>query len=61
MITMMDEIFDRQYQAGRAAFNADLGKGADRIAKVLGESLRALHRLEWNAPWAHNSRSANRR
>lgn len=48
---MMDEIFDRNYQAGRAALNVDIGKGADRIAKTIGDIFRALHRIQWAAPW----------
>lgn len=49
---MIDEIFDRQYQAGRA----DLHDGIDRtftaIVREIGKGLQALHRFEWSAPWA---------
>lgn len=53
---MIDEIFDRNYQAGRAALNADIGKAADRIARTIGNSLKVLHRIEWSAPWARPAR-----
>jgi len=44
---MVDEIYDRQYQAGRAELNAGLGRGFAAI----GRGLEALHRFEWSAPW----------
>ena len=53
---MMDEIFDRNYQAGRAQFNADIDRGLARVSKVLGTSFKALHRVQWSAPWAANSK-----
>lgn len=52
MVTMVDEIFDRMYQDGRA----DLHDGIDRlfgsIAREAGKSLKAIHNFEWSAPWA---------
>ncbi len=53
---MIDEIFDRQYQHGRAPLNADIGRAADSIGQTLGDTLRVLHRIEWSAPWARPSR-----
>ena len=53
MITMMDEIFDRNYQAGRADLNAGLDRGFARIGKALSASFTALHRIQWSAPWTH--------
>jgi hypothetical protein len=53
MITMMDEIFDRNYQAGRAQFNAGLDRGFGRIGKALSSTFEALHRIQWNAPWVN--------
>jgi hypothetical protein len=49
---MQDEIFDRQYQAGRAELNAGLDRAFVGIARTIGDGLKALHRLEWDAPWA---------
>ena len=49
---MVDEIFDRMYQDGRADLHRDLGSLFGSIAGELGKSLKALHSLEWNAPWA---------
>ena len=51
MITMMDEVFDRQYQAGRNELNAGLDRVFGSISQEIGKSLAAVHRFEWNAPW----------
>ena len=48
---MMDEHFDRNYQAGRAELNVGLASLFDGIAHTLSDSFRTLHRIEWNAPW----------
>ena len=48
---MRDEIFDRDYQAGRAEFHAGIDRAIATIGRSLGDSLKVLHRLEWNAPW----------
>ena len=55
MITMMDEIFDRSYQAGRAELNKGIDRAVSGAGRELGKAMAALHRIEWNAPW--NSRS----
>ena len=48
---MVDEIFDRGYQAARTQLNADLGSAFHGLAKTIGDSLTMLHRIEWSAPW----------
>ncbi len=48
---MMDEIFDRTYQSGRAELNAGIDRAIQRAARTLGDSLKVLHRMEWSAPW----------
>ncbi len=55
---MMDEIFDRTYQAGRADLNAGLDRGFHRIGSTIGKSLKVLHRIEWSAPWNSNSKNS---
>jgi hypothetical protein len=52
MITMVDELFDRQYRAGRAELNSALLDFAGRLAKAVGESFAVLNRIEYSAPWA---------
>ena len=53
---MMDEIFDRTYQAGRADLNAGLDRGFRRLGATIGKGLDALHRAEWSAPWRRDPR-----
>jgi hypothetical protein len=44
---MRDELFDRDFQAARADFFA----GIERLAKLVADGLRLLHRKQWDAPW----------
>ena len=55
---MVDEIFDRNYQAGRADLNAGLERGLKRLGAAIGKGLAVLHRTEWSAPWAGKSTDA---
>jgi hypothetical protein len=54
---MRDELYDRDYQAGRAELHA----GVDRFLAKIGDELAivfaALHRIEWRAPWKTNDAS----
>jgi hypothetical protein len=52
MVTMIDEIFDRGYQAARANMNAGVADAFSGIGQTIGDSLQVLHRIEWSAPWA---------
>ena len=44
---MVDEIYDRHYQSGRASLHDGLGRAFASIAR----GLLAMHRFEWSAPW----------
>jgi hypothetical protein len=48
---MIDEIFDRTYQAGRADLNAGIGRALSALSRTIGHSCKVLHRIEWSAPW----------
>jgi len=48
MVTMVDEIFDRMYQEGRADFHRSVGE----LFRKIGESLNTFHDSQWSAPWA---------
>ncbi|MFL6751779.1 MAG: hypothetical protein ACJ8D5_06665 [Sphingomicrobium sp.] len=48
---MVDEIFDRVYQDGRADLHAGIDRAFGRLAGAIGGGLRAMHRFEWSAPW----------
>ena len=53
---MIDEIFDRQYQAGRN----ELHDGIDRLVGPVGRALAAtfetMHRVHFDAPWAKKNK-----
>ena len=53
---MNDQIFDREYQAGRA----DLNDGISRLIDGIGQALRVLHKINFDAPWKQKA-PANRR
>ena len=47
---MRDEIFDREYQAGREALNASI----DRLIDGIARSLKVLNAIQFDAPWKHD-------
>lgn len=51
MVTMVDEIFDRAYRGGRAELNAALAGSVASLGRLIGDSFKVLHRIEWSAPW----------
>jgi len=54
---MHDEIFDREYQAGRAALNG----GISRLIAGAGKSLQVLNSIQFDAPWKHGDPSKSGR
>ncbi|MGE5562888.1 MAG: hypothetical protein ACM3ZV_06200 [Bacillota bacterium] len=55
---MIDEIFDRNYQAGRAELNGALLAGLTRLGRAVGNAFAVLHRIEYSEPWAARQRKA---
>jgi len=55
MITMVDEIFDRNFQAGRAEFNAALLGLGRKLRDTVAPAFLAIHHFEWDAPWTSGS------
>ena len=51
MITMIDEIYDRSFQAGRADLNRGVEAIVARIRSAVSPVMASLHRIEWDAPW----------
>ncbi len=51
MITMVDEIFDRHYQAGREALNASILSAFSRLGRAISNAFKVLNRIEYQAPW----------
>lgn len=52
MLTMIDQIFDRQYRAARTELNAALGDGLSHAARSVLKAFEVLNRIEYSAPWA---------
>lgn len=48
---MMDEIFDRGYQAGRAQLHDGIDALVRRIRDAVEPAMTAIHHIEWDAPW----------
>jgi hypothetical protein len=48
---MRDEIFDRDYQNGRAELHAGIDRLVRKAARGALATFDALHRIEWAAPW----------
>ena len=53
---MMDEIFDRTYQSGRAGLNDGIDAVSRRVSKTVLGAFGVLNRIEFDAPW-RNRRS----
>ena len=54
---MRDEIFDREYQLSRNALN----DGIDRLVHGVGQSMRVLHKIQFDAPWKRSAPAKQRR
>ena len=53
---MMDEIFDREYQHGRAQLNSGLDRLFSRIGKATAATFNAVSRIQYDAPWQERRR-----
>jgi len=58
MITMIDEIYDRNYQASRDGLNALLSSGFARLGHAVTNAFAVLNRIEYDAPWTSKRRKA---
>ena len=55
---MIDELFDRNYQAGRNEMNAAILAIAGRFGKAFINAFKVLNRIEYSAPWNVRPRRA---
>lgn len=53
---MIDESFDRRYQAGRADLHEALHTVLRHAGRVIMAAFESLHRIEWSEPWALRGR-----
>jgi hypothetical protein len=57
---IIDQIFDRDYQAGRAELNGGIRLLASHLALAFANAFRVLNRIEYNAPWLERRRTTKR-
>lgn len=53
---MRDELYDRDYQAGRNELHDGIDRLVRRVADFLRVTFEAMHRIEWSALWASRRR-----
>ena len=51
MLTMIDQIFDRQYRAARTQLNHALADALSRAARAFLKAFEVLNRIEYSTPW----------
>jgi hypothetical protein len=56
MVTMIDEMFDRAYQKGRADLNSSLAIAFRRVGTAVSNAFEVLNRIEYDAPWLRRTR-----
>jgi hypothetical protein len=49
---MIDETYDRHYQAARSDLNAALSRGFGRLGRAIGNAFQVLNRIEYESPWS---------
>ena len=49
---MRDELYDREYQLGRAELHSGGVRLLSRLRDGLSVTFAAIHRVEWSAPWS---------
>jgi hypothetical protein len=55
---MIDEIYDRQLQAGRNELNSAIVALVTRFAHAVGNAFKVLNRIEYSAPWTAKPKRA---
>ena len=58
MITMIDQLYDRNYQDARASLNAAAAGGLSRLGQTIHDAFEVLVGIEYSAPWAAKSTRA---
>ena len=56
MVTMVDEIFDRHYQAGRKELHAAIANALERFGHSVGKAFEVLVKIEYETPWTAKAR-----
>lgn len=58
---MIDELFDREYQARRSELNGTMIRALRNLSEALSNSFRVLNRIEYSSPWKVSQSSAKMR
>ena len=58
MVTMIDELFDRQYRAGRDQLNSAIVGFFRSTSEAILNPFRVLNRIEYSAPWTIKQKQA---
>ena len=58
---MVDEMFDRNYQSGRAELNAGIDSGIASFVAAMRNGFETLHRIQWDAPWSRKAARTRRK
>ena len=58
--TMRDEIYDRDYQAGRAELHGGIDRLILGLGRTLGATFDAIHDIQFAAPWQQPARKGGR-
>jgi hypothetical protein len=60
MVTMVDEIYDRHYQAARRELNGAALMWAARLGAAVRNAFEVLNRIEYSAPWVQPRKQLRR-
>ena len=58
---MVDEMFDRDYQARRQELNAGIDAGVANLVAAMRNGFEVLNRSQFDAPWAAQIKRRQRR
>ena len=56
MVTMVDELYDREYHAARNELNKALLGIISSAGKAIGDTFAVLNRIEYSSPWTNGPR-----
>ncbi len=52
---MIDETYDRNYQAARNDLNAAIARSFGRLGHAMANAFQVLNRIEYESPWSSKS------
>ena len=52
MVTMIDQLYDRNYREARHELNASAARGLARFSQAVHDAFEVLVGIEYSEPWA---------